>query len=91
MQRPRRLLALALAALALSACAAPLGDAHPCPDTACDQGRSCVAGRCRPQDAAPSPGDTLRVVLTPTDVAVVAAHGKGGGGSELPDTVALGR
>ena len=91
MQRPRRLLASALAALALSACAASLGEAHPCPDAACAEGRSCVAGRCRPQDVAPAPGDTLRVVLLPTDLAVVAAHGGGGGGPELPDTVALGR
>jgi hypothetical protein len=50
-----------------------------------------VAGRCRPQDVAPSPGDTVRVVLSPTDLAVVAARGTGGGGPELPDTVALGR
>jgi hypothetical protein len=91
--RPRllALAAAAISALALPACAASLGEAHPCPEAACAEGRSCVAGRCRPQDVATSPADTLRVVLAPTDVAVVAAHGSGGGGPELPDTVALGR
>jgi hypothetical protein len=84
-----RLLAIA-AALALPACAAPLGDAHPCPEAACGDGRSCVAGRCRPPESPASAADALRVVLAPADVAVVGLHG-GGGGPDLPETVALGR
>jgi hypothetical protein len=43
------------------------------------------------QDAPASPADALRVVLSPQDLAVVASGGRGGGGTELPDTVALGR
>ncbi len=80
---------------ALASCAAPLGEAGPCPPpeggAPCEQGRTCIAGRCRPQDAPPAPADTLRVVIAPTDVAVVASRGSGGGGDLLPDTVALGR
>ncbi|MFT3774495.1 MAG: DNRLRE domain-containing protein [Minicystis sp.] len=90
MIRTPRLLAPGVFALALAACAAPLGEAHPCPDQACADGRSCVAGRCRAPDAPASPGDALRVVLAPADLAVVALRG-GGGGPELPETVALGR
>ena len=93
MPRSPRLLALAALAFVpgLGACAAPLGEAHPCPEAACAEARSCVAGRCRPQDAAPSPTDTQRVLLAPADLAVVAAHGRDGDGAWRPDTVALGR
>jgi hypothetical protein len=87
---PARLLAPAFAALALSACAAPLGDARPCPQEACGEGRTCVAGRCRAQETPASPGDAQRVVLPPADVAVVSLSG-GGGGPDLPDAVAVGR
>jgi hypothetical protein len=80
----------ALLALALAACAAPLGEARPCPDPACADGHACVAGRCRAADAPPSPGDALRLVLLPADLAVVGQRG-GGGGPDLPETVALGR
>ncbi len=90
-------LPLALAA-ALASCAAPLEDGRPCsPADArggaalCEQGRSCVAGRCRPADAPPSPADALRVVLAPVDLAVVASRGSGGGGLDFPGAVALGR
>lgn len=77
-------------ALSLASCAAPIGDAHPCPEPACGDGRTCVAGRCRPQETPISAGDALRVVLAPADVAVVALSG-GGGGRDLPEVVALGR
>jgi hypothetical protein len=90
---PLRSLPFLLAA-ALASCAAPLEDGRPCSaaDAAgCEQGRSCVAGRCRASEAPPSPQDAVRVVLTPVDLAVVAARGSGGGGAELPDVVALGR
>lgn len=79
-----------IVALSLASCAAPLGDAHPCPEQACSDGRTCVAGRCRPQEAPLSAGDALRVVLAPADVAVVSLAG-GGGGRDLPEAVALGR
>jgi hypothetical protein len=84
------LLASAALACALAACAAPLGEAHPCPDRACGDGRACVAGRCRATEASASQGDALRVVLAPADLAVVGLHG-GGGGPDLPESVALGR
>jgi len=87
---PARSLAPALAALALSACVAPLGDARPCPEAACADGRTCVAGRCRAPESPASPSDALRVVLPPADVAVVSLRG-GGGGPDLPDAVAVGR
>jgi hypothetical protein len=80
---------LALLGLALASCAAPLGEAGPCPGSPCEQGRACVAGRCRLPDAAPAPADTLRVVIPPTEVAVVSSRGPGG--DAQPDTVALGR
>ncbi len=87
-------LTLALAA-ALASCAAPLEDGRPCSTadvaTACEQGRACVAGRCRASEGAPAPADAVRVVLAPVDLAVVASRGSGGGGAELPDVVALGR
>ncbi|APR83180.1 Hypothetical protein A7982_08529 [Minicystis rosea] len=53
-------------------------------------GRACVAGRCRTPEAPIAQGDALRVVLAPADLAVVGLRG-GGGGAELPETVALGR
>lgn len=86
-------LSLALAA-ALASCAAPLEDTRPCsaadaPGSGCEQGRACVAGRCRPTEAPPSPADAVRVVLAPVDLAVVAARGPESG--ELPDVVTLGR
>lgn len=87
---PARLLALA-ALLAQAACAASLGDAHPCPDPACGDGQICVAGRCRAADSPVAAADAARVVLLPASLAVVASRGGGGGGDELPDTVTIGR
>jgi hypothetical protein len=57
----------------------------------CGDARSCVAGRCRLADTPVSPPDALRFVLAPTELAVVASGGSGGGGDDLPDAVALGR
>jgi hypothetical protein len=91
-RRSPGLLFLAPAALLAAACAAPLRDGRACSGAgACEQGRTCVVGRCRPQDTPPSPADALRVVLAPADLAVVASGASGGGGDDLPDTVALGR
>jgi hypothetical protein len=87
--RPLATLALALA-LGAASCAAPLRGGPPCPETACGDGRTCVAGRCRTPEAPAAAVDAVRVVLEPADVAVVALSG-GGGGEHLPDTIALGR
>jgi hypothetical protein len=94
--QPRSGLFSLLLAAALTSCAAPLPDGRPCSaadvaGTGCEQGRGCVAGRCRVADMPPSPSDALRVVLAPVDLAVVASRGSGGGGADLPDAVALGR
>jgi hypothetical protein len=86
-----------LAALSVSgaSCASGVTDARPCspadgPST-CDEGRSCIAGRCRLADTPVSPPDAARHVIAPVDVAVVASGGSGGGGDDLPDAVTLGR
>lgn len=78
----------AIAAIALAGCAAHVEAARPCPE-GCEAGKSCVVGRCRPSEEVPSPADTLRVILTPVDVAVIAE--KGSQGDSPPETVALGR
>jgi hypothetical protein len=77
-----------LAALAVAGCAARLDSGRSCPK-GCEAGRICVAARCRSADESPSPSDTLRVMLEPVDIAVIAA--KGPPSSELPETIALGR
>jgi hypothetical protein len=50
-----------------------------------------VAGRCRASDTPVAAAETLRYVVAPADLAVVASGGSGGGGEELPATIALGR
>ncbi len=81
----------ALAAIAALAgapgCAASDGLGRVC-EGGCDEGKSCVIGRCRATDEAPAPADTRRVVLAPSDFAVIAA---GSSASLVPETVALGR
>jgi len=77
-----------MAALALTGCAGQASEGRICPE-GCEAGKSCVVGRCRASDEAPSPPDTLRVILAPTDLAVIASKGSQGAG--LPETVALGR
>ena len=86
------LAALTTATAAIASCAAPLKEGPVCTGTgACEEGKSCLVGRCRPPDNLPSPSDALRVILPPTDLAVVASGASGGGGPSLPETVALGR
>lgn len=76
----------------LASCAARLEDGRPCAEPGtCESGRTCVAGRCRPSETAPSPPDSLRVVLKPAGLAVIASSDSGGGGPDLPETIALGR
>ena len=78
----------AIAALAgAPGCAANDGLGRLC-EGGCDEGKSCVIGRCRAPDEAPAPADTRRVVLAPSDFAVIAA---GSSASLVPETVALGR
>lgn len=79
----------ALAALAgAPGCAASDGLGRLC-EGGCEEGKSCVIGRCRAPDEAPAPADTRRVVLAPSELAVIAA---GSASSSLvPETVALGR
>jgi hypothetical protein len=77
----------ALAGLFASGCAAGDGIGRAC-DGGCESGKSCVVGRCRAADETPAPADTRRVVLTPTDFAVIAASAAP---SPPPDAVALGR
>ena len=75
----------------LTSCAARLQEPACAGPGSCEQGRSCVVGRCRPLETTPSPTEALRVVLEPADLAVVASSGSGGGGDELPESVTLGR
>jgi hypothetical protein len=77
----------ALAAVAALGCAASDGLGRVCAG-GCDTGKSCVVGRCRAVDEAPAPTDTRRVILAPSDFAVIAATGAP---SSIPETVALGR
>ena len=77
----------ALAGLGGAGCAANDGLGRIC-EGGCDEGKSCVVGRCRAGDEAPAPADTRRVVLAPSDFAVIAA---GSAASLVPETVALGR
>jgi hypothetical protein len=49
-------------------------------------------GRCRrPKDEPIAPSDARRLVLFPDETAVVAPSGPSGGGTELPEAIALGR
>jgi hypothetical protein len=81
-------LCAALASLALAGCAAQLDGRRSCAE-GCEAGKICVVGRCRSAEESPSPPDTLRVILDPVDLAVIAA--KGPLSAELPETIALGR
>ncbi|MEO7328120.1 MAG: hypothetical protein ABI193_06055 [Minicystis sp.] len=57
----------------------------------CPTGKSCIVGRCRAPDEPPSPPDTRRVLLAPTDLAVIASTLLGSPGAPVPETLALGR
>ncbi|MGK3976149.1 hypothetical protein WMF38_31140 [Sorangium sp. So ce118] len=82
--------ALLVAASPLLGCGgAPAADAGVCAGAGVCGARHCVAGRCRPASALPSPIDARRVLLPPADVAVLAEDGDAAPG--LPDAVALGR
>ena len=82
--------ALAIAAITSLGCAANEGLGRVC-EGGCDTGKACVIGRCRAPEEAPAAIDTRRVILTPTDLAVIAATGAPSPIAEVPETVALGR
>lgn len=87
-----RPLALFALSIGLASCAAPIAEGGACREAgSCEAGKSCIMGLCRPPDAPLTPVDAQRVVLAPSEIAVVSALSSGGGGDELPDTFALGR
>jgi len=61
----------------------------PCagPDT-CDNRQLCIAGRCAAPGSEPAPRESQRIVVAPTDLAVVTARGES---SALPRSVPFGR
>jgi hypothetical protein len=79
----------ALTALTSLGCAANEALGQVC-DGGCDAGKSCVVGRCRLPDEAPAAIDTRRVILAPSDVAVIASSSSSSS-SAVPETIALGR
>jgi hypothetical protein len=79
------------AALAMAACGKATPAAEICSPGTCGAGRSCLVGRCHPNDVSPSPADTQRVLLSPKDLAVLASRGTSGAGTDLPAVIALGR
>ncbi len=80
----------ALLALAALGCAPTAGAVRACAE-GCPTGKSCIVGRCRTPDEAPSPPDTRRVLLAPADLAVIASTALGVPGAPVPETLALGR
>jgi hypothetical protein len=82
---------LAAALAVASGCGAAGRASPPCAAGGCGAGRACVAGLCRPAEGGPAQADSSRVLLAPKQLAVVSAHGDGGGGARLPDAFALGR
>ncbi len=80
----------AITALGSLGCAASDGLGRVC-EGGCDTGASCVVGRCRAVDEAPAAIDTRRVILAPSDVAVIAAAGASSSAEGVPETIALGR
>lgn len=78
---------VALASLGDLGCAASAGLGRVC-EGGCEAGKACFTGRCRATDEAPAPTDTRRVVLAPSDLAVIAA---GSLAAALPETITLGR
>ncbi|WP_437484000.1 DNRLRE domain-containing protein [Sorangium sp. So ce1014] len=84
--------ALLLAAPPLLGCGgAPATDAGVCAGAGVCGARFCVAGRCRPPSALPSPIDARRVLLRPADLAVIAEDGDAAATPGVPDAIALGR
>ncbi len=77
----------AITALTSAGCAANEALGRVC-EGGCEAGKACVVGRCRALDEAPAAIDARRVILAPSDFAVLAATGAP---SSIPETVALGR
>jgi len=79
---------LAIAALGLGALAACGANAPPCvtPDV-CGANRTCAAGRCVGIGAEAAPADARRILVPPSEIAVVSSRGRDG---ELPVEIPLG-
>ena len=74
---------------ALACAASACGGAAPEPCSAlgaCGEGRACIVGRCRPAEAEVAPITSRRLVLEPTDVAVLEP----GAESDAPSVTPLG-
>ncbi len=82
----------ALASIALlAACGGSPAGSEVCTPGSCGAGRACVVERCRPADASPTPADSQRLLLPPSDLAVLASRDVVAGEAALPDVIALGR
>ena len=75
---------LAVAGLACASGPVPCTAAGGCP-----KGTECLSNRCVPLGSDPVPEDSQRIVLRPTCIGLVSAHGHSDAG-ELPPAVALG-
>jgi hypothetical protein len=82
---------LIAAPLLLTGCGRAATEAQVCAGAGLCGTGYCVAGRCRPVDALPSPVDAQRVLLSPDDIAVVESGRDDEGSRGLPEAVALGR
>jgi hypothetical protein len=61
----------------------------PCdPSQPCAAGGACVIGRCRPSDTAPVAADAARLVLRPSDMAVISSRADE---DQHAETIAVGR
>lgn len=79
----------------LCACGAPAAGKNALPgplcgpENPCAKG-ACVASRCRAPEASPAPPDGKRMLLAPSELALLSPHGPAGGGSRLPETLNAG-
>lgn len=80
---------LAVASLLVAGCGSATPSAQgPCTGAGACPAGLCVAGRCRDAKDAPAKLEAARVVLAPSDLAILTARG---GDDTLPETIALGR
>lgn len=75
----RALRSLSALVCALASASAACGSATPVPCSAggaCGEGQACIVGRCRPNEAELAPLGSKRVVLAPTELAVLEPGGE---------------
>jgi hypothetical protein len=78
----------AVLALALAGCGGAPSVGAVCVGTGgCATGTTCLAGKCRAPDATPGAVDSIRILLAPLDLAVLASRGDGA----VPEAIAIGR